>query len=332
MPDTFHLDLEPPKGGKYDVNLRTWLTRLWNLLHLFYNRVFSSTSNGIDHGSLSGLTDDDHPQYLVKANATAVRNTITPSADVVAETIQVGATADALQVIKTASVVAKITNGGKVFGAGLDAGAARGTNFLDPVSDQDAATKKYVDTGNTASAAYADAVVLAARSLRFTKQTAASEIVANTTTETAFASLYTIPANTLEVGDLIRVVAYGVYSTAVLAPTIRGRLYLDDGTPVAMLDTGALTVVAGATNKGWRAEGSLVCTDAPPKIDAQGIASFATAATAALSAHIANTGVITAPDFGNAMDIYLTITWGAASASNTIQLLQLNIEILKLKP
>lgn len=73
---TFKLDLEPPKGAKYDPNLRTWLTRLWNLLHGWFNKVYSTSSNGIDHGSLDGLSDDDHMQYVRTGSVGARTNII----------------------------------------------------------------------------------------------------------------------------------------------------------------------------------------------------------------------------------------------------------------
>lgn len=38
---TFKFDLEPPYGAKNDVDLRRWLTRLWNLLHGWFNKLYS---------------------------------------------------------------------------------------------------------------------------------------------------------------------------------------------------------------------------------------------------------------------------------------------------
>ena len=49
-----------------------------------------SGTSSIDHGGLSGRSDDDHTQYIIKSNATQARNTIQPNADVPALTLQAG--------------------------------------------------------------------------------------------------------------------------------------------------------------------------------------------------------------------------------------------------
>jgi ribosomal protein L35AE/L33A len=43
-----------------------------------------------DHGTLGGLADDDHTQYVIKSNTTQARNTIQPNTDVPALTLQAG--------------------------------------------------------------------------------------------------------------------------------------------------------------------------------------------------------------------------------------------------
>lgn len=52
--------------------------------------TWSTDTDTTDHGSLSGLTDDDHTQYVIKSNSTQARNTIQPTADVPALTLQAG--------------------------------------------------------------------------------------------------------------------------------------------------------------------------------------------------------------------------------------------------
>ena len=44
----------------------------------------------LDHGALTGRSDDDHTQYVIKSPSTAARNTIQPTADVPGLTIQAG--------------------------------------------------------------------------------------------------------------------------------------------------------------------------------------------------------------------------------------------------
>jgi hypothetical protein len=59
---------------------------------LRWNGTIWSTSgtSSIDHGLLSGRTDDDHTQYVFKSNSTQARNLIQPTADVPALTLQAG--------------------------------------------------------------------------------------------------------------------------------------------------------------------------------------------------------------------------------------------------
>ena len=106
--------------------------------------------------------------------------------------------------------------------------------------------------------------------------------IANTTTETAFASTFTIPANSLAVGDVIRVRIAGRYSTDVIAPLIRGKVKI--GTAVVS-DSGSVTSVAGATNAGWHANAEYIVTaiGAGGTLECHSDLSFATAAAAALS-------------------------------------------------
>jgi len=59
---------------------------------LRWNGTIWSTSgtSSIDHGLLSGRSDDDHTQYVIKSNSTQARNLIQPTADVPALTLQAG--------------------------------------------------------------------------------------------------------------------------------------------------------------------------------------------------------------------------------------------------
>lgn len=50
----------------------------------------TSATSSIDHGLLSGKSDDDHTQYVIKSNSTQARNLIQPTADVPALTLQAG--------------------------------------------------------------------------------------------------------------------------------------------------------------------------------------------------------------------------------------------------
>jgi len=149
--------------------------------------------------------------------------------------------------------------------------------------------------------------------------------VANTGSETAFASGYTFAANTLAAGSIIRIKAFGLYGTALVAPTLRGRLKFGS---VTALDTGVLSTLVGSVNGvGWWAEASvyLISTGST---DAQGFAEFATAATTGLSVNMVNAAPV-AIDFTSSQALTLTVLWGTADAANTITLKQLVIEVLK---
>ena len=50
----------------------------------------TSGASSIDHGELAGRSDDDHTQYVIKSNTTQARNTIQPTTDVPALTLQAG--------------------------------------------------------------------------------------------------------------------------------------------------------------------------------------------------------------------------------------------------
>lgn len=154
----------------------------------------------------------------------------------------------------------------------------------------------------------------------------AGNTIANTASETAFTSSYTIPANTLRAGSVIRIKLFGTYGTdAVLAPTLQGRLKIGGTT---RLDTGSLTAVVGATNRGWTAEGQIVVQSigASGVADAQGTAQFSTAVTAALSVHMPNTATFTL-DTTATQAITVTIQWGTADTDNTITLRQFVVSI-----
>lgn len=151
--------------------------------------------------------------------------------------------------------------------------------------------------------------------------------IINAFAETAFASSYTVSANSLAAGDVIRIKLWGVYGTSVVAPNITMKVKIGSTT---VLNTGAITAVAGVTNGGWFGDIDLsfFTVGASGTCDAQAYGEFATAATTGLSVNVPNAGTQVI-DTTTSQAITITITWSAASASNTITLRQ--IEILALK-
>jgi len=151
--------------------------------------------------------------------------------------------------------------------------------------------------------------------------------VANTAVATAFASTGTIAANSAAVGNVYRVTLYGTYSTAVLAPTL--TLTINVGGTI-VTTTASITTIGGLTNDGWRAEAILIVDTAGAAgvVEAQGYTMFGTAATTALTVLNPNTTTISGIDFTASNTVSAVVTWGTASASNTITLRQLILEKL----
>jgi len=152
--------------------------------------------------------------------------------------------------------------------------------------------------------------------------------IANTVVETAFSSSYTIPANALAAGNVLRLKMWGVYSTDVIAPTLRMKVKLGS---TVILDSGAVSALVGAsTNLGWSVNTDLswFTIGASGTVDSQAVGEFATAAAAAITINEANTATTTI-DTTATQAITVTITWGTANASNTITMRQFTIEWLK---
>lgn len=150
--------------------------------------------------------------------------------------------------------------------------------------------------------------------------------VANTGSLTYFASTYTIPANRLVVGSVIRVELRGVYGTDIIAPTLTGIIEIDG---VTMLTTGAVTFVSALTNLGWvaRFTGIVVSAGAAGTIECQGDLAFSSAASAALAIIPANTAAKNV-DTTVSRILKAAVVWGTAHAANTITLRTMTVEIL----
>lgn len=144
--------------------------------------------------------------------------------------------------------------------------------------------------------------------------------------DVAFSSSYTIAANTLKVGTIIRIKLYGVYGTTLLSPNLTGKLKIGSST---LLSTGALTIGVSLTNAGWSAEAllSVTAVGSGGAVEAQGFAQFATAATTGLSVNLTNTSTI-AVNTTVSQTIAATVQWSASSSSNTITLRQALFEVL----
>jgi hypothetical protein len=151
----------------------------------------------------------------------------------------------------------------------------------------------------------------------------AGNTVANTSTETAFASTYDIPTGQLAVGTVVHARLYGTYGTDAVAPTLRLKLKLDSTT---VLDTTAVTMTGSLVNRGWFADVQLVvtATGVSGTADRQALVEFSTGTASGALVNTPNTSTVTV-DTTQAQTVSVTAQWSAADTDNTITLRQMAI-------
>ena len=153
--------------------------------------------------------------------------------------------------------------------------------------------------------------------------TADSTAIANTAAATNFSQTYNIKASTLSVGKTIRFSARALYSTTG-SPTFRLRVLL--GT-TAILDTGTgQALQSGGTNCGMSIVGELTCRTG----GATGTVVGGMSVTNGSGVAGVNASTAAAVTVNTTADKALTLewTWSAASASNTIKLVQFIVEAM----
>jgi len=152
------------------------------------------------------------------------------------------------------------------------------------------------------------------------------DTIANQGAATVFASTWTMPANFLTAGRVVRIVARGVYSSLA---ALAGNLTLDimAGTTV-LATTGAQALVVNLTNNGWEVAGDFVCvtTGAGGTVEAQGKSLLETALTTAAIELMQNAATI-ALNTTISQVIGIRVTFSVPSASNTIQQRLLLVDI-----
>ncbi len=151
---------------------------------------------------------------------------------------------------------------------------------------------------------------------------AASAAISNTTTQTAFDKSFSFPASSLRAGDVIRVVAQGIAtstnSTDTLTPTLR----------IAGTDAIVGPAVDVANNDVFVIQADIVIRT----IGASG--TFVAAGIVGLGATATGTGRVaykasTTIDTTAAVAIDVTATWSVASASNSVRLDVLDVQLLR---
>lgn len=155
-----------------------------------------------------------------------------------------------------------------------------------------------------------------------TAAVAASAAVSNTVAETAFDKSHTIPANSLQPGDIIRVRAQAIATATNATDTLDLQLRL--GT-TDILATGAVDVATGDIGyieadiviRTIGAGGTMVAAGAV----ALGVPGTVTAKPKLLAS--------TALDTTAATTVNVSATWSAANAGNSVRLDVLNVQILR---
>lgn len=156
--------------------------------------------------------------------------------------------------------------------------------------------------------------------------TAASTAISNTASETAFDKYYTIPANMLQVGSLLRIRYQGIQTAQNSTNTLALKLYLGGLTGTALQ---SIAAAQGAQNNIFAGEAYVAIRT----IGASGtfVAWGQYTAVPAASASATNVVSITASttiDTTASQDIKVSATWSAASSSNSVRLDYLSVEAL----
>lgn len=155
--------------------------------------------------------------------------------------------------------------------------------------------------------------------------------IANTTTETIIFPNITLPANFMQDGRVLRLVAYGRHSTTG-TPTLTFRLRWGGVGGTVICASGAVTSGSAVTAAMWRAEAMIQVRSngatgtvfavgevelAEDAANTVGSATNATAVGLMGSAGVATPAAVTV-DLTADTALSITATWSAASASNTL--------------
>lgn len=150
----------------------------------------------------------------------------------------------------------------------------------------------------------------------------AGDTVVNTTTETAFASAWTMPANDMIPGRAYRVTARGVFGTGSTAQNLTLRLKLG---ATVLASTGAVSTPVNLANQGWEVTATIVCL-AGGNIEAQGFCRKQTAVATAQNIDMINTAPVSGINGATTNVLGLTAQWGAAGPLYTATQRQLIVE------
>lgn len=157
-----------------------------------------------------------------------------------------------------------------------------------------------------------------------------SSVIASTNAESAFDVFPTIAANSLQVGTVIDYQCYGIYGTALVAPTINCRARLGGLGGTLLFATGAMgSLVGSLSNIGWLSWGRLVvrAIGAAGSMEVQGFTSWALGLLGTQGVHLVNSGVVTGLNTTIDQSLVMTIQFNTSSASNFAQIRSLTYDI-----
>lgn len=139
-----------------------------------------------------------------------------------------------------------------------------------------------------------------------------------------------LPANLLDVGQVLRLTAFGTFSNTA-TPTLILGFYYGGVAGVALAATGATTTTTGATNWPWRLEyeGRVRSTGTGGTVMGSGWLNLATSLTAYTQIPIPATALATVTtDTTTAKTLTVGATWGTLSASNTLTCHHFSAELI----
>lgn len=154
--------------------------------------------------------------------------------------------------------------------------------------------------------------------------TAASSVITNTTTETAFDQVFTFPSQSqryIAPVTFLQMKALGIMSTGLLNLGARVRVRWGGIAGSIILDTGALTLSASLGNQGWQLEAMLLITGsgASGQAEAQGQGALSSGLLSITALQMPSSTPI-AVDFTQPNDIAVTWQWTTATANNSSQM------------
>jgi hypothetical protein len=139
-----------------------------------------------------------------------------------------------------------------------------------------------------------------------------------------------LPANLLDVGQVLRLTAFGLFSTTV-APTLLLGFYYGGVAGTALAATGATTTASGAVTLPFRLEyeGRVRSTGSAGTIMGSGWLNLATALTSYSQIPIPATALATVTiDTTSAKQLTVGAQWGTSSASNTLTCHHFSAELI----